>query len=1061
MSGWGLRIARVAGAACVSFVTALSLVVAAPSPSMAASFLLSGTVKDQSSNGVAAAVALQDPSTGAAAGSTTADAGGAFSMVAPGGTWDVVVTPPVGSDLQVSTIRDFVVDGDRTLNVLLTTNASTVQFRGILRNQNGVPIPGQAMALFPGYTGGPMAETAADGSFSLRATGGQVSLTMSYSSPWPPTTMPAYRLTTSSFTLTSDTVQDLTLPQRTLDVVVVGPDGAAVAGASVYLRFLSTFDLFPGGPANANYEFRGTTGSGGHVSVPALSGIADVYGEIGAPAGSTLATRNFHLTSVPGGPLTFTLPRGVTYSGVVRNRELQPVVGATVAVQQLGVVTGPRLTTTTAADGSFRVPGIAPGSEYMLSVSAEFGAAQSSGTPWLFGASAEELTITSDTSKTLTLVETFLDVTVVDAGGNPVPGATMTMYPEWISPSPYASFDLAPGMPATGSSYDRRTTNASGRARITMLPMAPVQLVVTADGFMSEEVHDLSVTVDGSLRVQMTPVGTVYRRTGVLRQRGGAPIAGARMQSFRYGTCCPIDETTSAPDGAFALALPSEKSDIAIDGRRTGDDDLPSEYHVVGGVLSSASSDIQRDITLSAVHLDVTVIDSSGRPVPGVGLKTQQYVAGKTALWSGDVSRVSFLEDRVTDDVGKARMAFFPYDARASQLPTRIEVTPPPSSGLGPLTLSGFTVTADDTLTVVLATFRGTLAGSNGSSAGGQTVSLVPPGGAATSTASSESAAAGVSAITGADGSFALTVPPGSYGLEVEGGSTGGSSLPRTYEVHVPTVDLSTPKTQNLILPIVTFDVTVLAPDGLPVPFADVVIPCQQASFRLFADATATGSDCPSATTNGNGVARVALFPASNVSFTVTPPPSSGLRSFSGAGVDLTRNAAQTVSLGAARQFSRVVVSTSGTGVGTVISAPVGIRCPPACSAPFATDADPVLTTSPDPDSYFDGWTGACAGSGPCALDMSAARSVGARFVLKPYLLTLTMKGSGIVTGPGIACPGDCTARFFGGTAVKLTAQAATGFKFGSWRGSCTGKKLSCTLTVNTNADVKAIFKRL
>jgi hypothetical protein len=77
-----------------------------------------------------------------------------------------------------------------------------------------------------------------------------------------------------------------------------------------------------------------------------------------------------------------------------------------------------------------------------------------------------------------------------------------------------------------------------------------------------------------------------------------------------------------------------------------------------------------------------------------------------------------------------------------------------------------------------------------------------------------------------------------------------------------------------------------------------------------------------------------------------------------------------------------LTVTRTGTGSGTVISQPAGIDCGGVCSAPYYAMADITLTATPAPGSMFAGWSGACSGTGPCALTMTGAQSATARFAL-------------------------------------------------------------------------------
>ena len=78
-----------------------------------------------------------------------------------------------------------------------------------------------------------------------------------------------------------------------------------------------------------------------------------------------------------------------------------------------------------------------------------------------------------------------------------------------------------------------------------------------------------------------------------------------------------------------------------------------------------------------------------------------------------------------------------------------------------------------------------------------------------------------------------------------------------------------------------------------------------------------------------------------------------------------------------------------------------------------------------------------------------------------PQTFTLTVAlagdGAGQVTGPGIACPGDCTQDFAVGTEVTLEAVADLDSTFMGWSGDCTGTE-DCTVTMSDDRAVTATF---
>lgn len=77
-----------------------------------------------------------------------------------------------------------------------------------------------------------------------------------------------------------------------------------------------------------------------------------------------------------------------------------------------------------------------------------------------------------------------------------------------------------------------------------------------------------------------------------------------------------------------------------------------------------------------------------------------------------------------------------------------------------------------------------------------------------------------------------------------------------------------------------------------------------------------------------------------------------------------------------------LTATLTGAGAGAVNSIPSGIACTsPSCSAYFASVIPVTLIATPDADSVFGGWSGACNNaSGDCTVTMSTDRTVNALF---------------------------------------------------------------------------------
>src|ERR1700677_3316214 len=150
-------------------------------------------------------------------------------------------------------------------------------------------------------------------------------------------------------------------------------------------------------------------------------------------------------------------------------------------------------------------------------------------------------------------------------------------------------------------------------------------------------------------------------------------------------------------------------------------------------------------------------------------------------------------------------------------------------------------------------------------------------------------------------------------------------------------------------------------------------------------------------TINGNGSGTVTSTPAGiscpttcsatfpqNTAITLTATPQTGdyFGGWSGGGCSGTGTCSLTLSASASVSASFntgevLTVTTSGSGSGTVTSSPSGIDCTSgstaACSANFAPNTAVTLPETTTPPNGFSGWSGACAGTGPCSVTLSAA----------------------------------------------------------------------------------------
>jgi GH25 family lysozyme M1 (1,4-beta-N-acetylmuramidase) len=146
--------------------------------------------------------------------------------------------------------------------------------------------------------------------------------------------------------------------------------------------------------------------------------------------------------------------------------------------------------------------------------------------------------------------------------------------------------------------------------------------------------------------------------------------------------------------------------------------------------------------------------------------------------------------------------------------------------------------------------------------------------------------------------------------------------------------------------------------------------------------------------------------PGDAVLLTAAPDPGAALLRWTGACAAAGASPTCTVTALGASSVSAlfgfpVQVSSSGTGLGHIVSTPPGIDCGSGCAHAFPVGRTLTLTAAPDSASAFGGWSGACAGaSTTCVLTLSAPLSVGARF---DAATRLEQDGPGTAYGWGAA----------------------------------------------------------
>jgi subtilase family serine protease len=125
---------------------------------------------------------------------------------------------------------------------------------------------------------------------------------------------------------------------------------------------------------------------------------------------------------------------------------------------------------------------------------------------------------------------------------------------------------------------------------------------------------------------------------------------------------------------------------------------------------------------------------------------------------------------------------------------------------------------------------------------------------------------------------------------------------------------------------------------------------------------------------------------AANAAVTLTATPADGwsFAGWNGAGCGstgscmVTMNQAQSVTATFAQITYTLSVGVAGNG--GVTSTPSGIDCGSVCSADFLSGTQVTLVASPAGGAVFNGWAGACSGSGSCTVTVNSLENVTAMF---------------------------------------------------------------------------------
>ncbi len=197
------------------------------------------------------------------------------------------------------------------------------------------------------------------------------------------------------------------------------------------------------------------------------------------------------------------------------------------------------------------------------------------------------------------------------------------------------------------------------------------------------------------------------------------------------------------------------------------------------------------------------------------------------------------------------------------------------------------------------------------------------------------------------------------------------------------------------------------------------------------------------------------------VTLTASPASGYGFRSWAGTSKDISNPTTVTINSDkhVAVTFELRFLLTINNQVVTGSSAnftegSVSLNPAPGADARYAKDTTATLTASPASGYRFDHWEGDASGNvATVTIIMNSNKNITAAFK-KVY----TLNTSANPAGSGSVSPGGT---YDDGTAVTLTASPASGYRFDHWEGDASGNVATVTITMDSNKNVTAAFKKV
>ncbi len=674
-------------------------------PVLASTFQLSGKITDSSgASMVGATVDVVDTSSNLSVANVTSDSSGNYSVNIGEGTYDIKVTPPPGTNFSPAIAPQHAIFANTIINFIFAPVGS-VTLSGHIYGPLGAPLPNQRV-IVQGSTSQSM-YTDASGAYSFQLQAGNYQITLYADNNDLFLAAPQQYQINFGYSLTQNTVLDLTIPAKNVRVHIQDVLGNPVS--NIGIGATPTMQPNIGGLSLGS----GITGaSAGASSVGAGSRPqpqTDVLGNATAwllptnngatynftatpPSGSIYATTTLSgVTIINDTSVTINMQQFVTLSGHVYGPIGDPLPDQTVFLQA-----GTLTKTTTDTTGSYSLQ-VQAGTYDLYVLSDNNGLSPVA--PQQYQLHKSGLSVSQNTTLDITIPAKRVNVHVQDAFGNAVSsiGIGALFSGETINLNIGGGITDATGHSAYGQgSRPKPLTDASGNATLWLLPTnngvtynftatPPVGSIYGPTNLSNVTfTNDIAITITMQQPVSLS--GHVYGPLGDALPNQRVILHGIDGDHSIY-TDTAGNYLLQVQAGNYHLYVYADDNSLSLN--------APQQYQVDADY--SLTQNTVLDLTIPAKRVTLHVQNSLGDPVGNMGISAQGLVTGTAPIAN------SIPNAKVFSSIGAGSRTKPQTDASGNTtawlLPTTYDftVTPPAGSIYAPFTLNNISVVSDQT----------------------------------------------------------------------------------------------------------------------------------------------------------------------------------------------------------------------------------------------------------------------------------------------------------------------------------------------------------------------------